>query len=333
VPWLASWPALALGGAALMLGFHQLSRIRGTIVFLAATVVLLLAYSLISWWACLAAFRNGRLVNIEPWLVLGTLAWAVTFAVRWLATRRILSVVKSPEIVRLLDTAGNDFLGLKGEERVVTVMFADIRGFTDYSEQHSANEVVAMLNAYYTEIVPLIQSHKGTLVQYMGDGIMVLFGAPLYSENHALEAVETAVALVRRVRELKETWSQFDFPAFRIGVGIHTGPAIVGTVGSPGRLDYTANGDVVNTAARIESENKVRGTEILISAVTYRALSRAQRDRLGCEQEASPAQVKGKREPLSLHAVRVSDEAGNLTAGTGQHTVASPAAIERRGEV
>ena len=111
--------------------------------------------------------------------------------------------------------------------------------------------------------------------------------------------------MVERVHDLEATWARNQFPGMRIGVGIHTGTAVVGVVGSPRRLDYTANGDTVNTAARIEAETKPLDAEILISAATYQALPARERFRLGCSARREPRTVKGKKEVLDLHRVVV----------------------------
>src|SRR4029077_18676125 len=121
-----------------------------------------------------------------------------------------------------------------------------------YSESHAPHQVVALLNEYFAVIVPIIENHGGTLNQYMGDGIMVIFSAPTEQANHALRAVETAVDMVRRIHELRDTWTRHDNPRFRVGVGVHTGQVVAGAVGSPRRLDYTVIGDTVNVASRIE---------------------------------------------------------------------------------
>lgn len=111
--------------------------------------------------------------------------------------------------------------------------------------------------------------------------------------------------MVRRVHELKEQWAQLGNPGMRIGVGVHTGKAVIGSIGSPQRLDYTAIGDTVNAAARIESENKRFHTEVLISAETRAELSAEERTRLGCAAEPHEATVKGKKENLLLYPVAV----------------------------
>jgi adenylate cyclase len=296
--WLASLPFLGVLGA--ILGF-ACERLK-----LGWAAALVLAMLLVVWWAAVAALKYGDWqINVLPLWLTGVLVFASTFVVRWLSVRRILRAVRTQGIVKALE-ANPRLLDLRGEERVVTVLFADIRDFTPYNETHSPREVVGLLNAYFTAIVPIIEKHGGTLMQYVGDGIMVLFGAPLTSEEHAWRAVQTALAMVQRVHSLREVWAKkFDNPGFRIGIGIHTGSVIVGTVGSPRRLDYTAIGDTVNAAARIESENKSRGTEILISAETYRALPLEDRQRLGGDPEPLPVEVKGKKEKLLLHTIAV----------------------------
>jgi adenylate cyclase len=134
---------------------------------------------------------------------------------------------------------------------------------------------------------------------------MALFNAPTSCPNHALKAVQAAVAMVSRVHAGRTEWARLGCADLRIGVGIHTGPAVVGAIGSAGRLDYTAIGDTVNLAARIESENKPAGTEVLISAATYDQLPSVERDRLGCDPSPREVTVKGKELPVRLYAVAV----------------------------
>lgn len=299
-PWPVSLGLLLGVGAVLGRAFARLSLGWG----------LALAFGQHWLWKglCYASFTYLHLrLEVVSMLVLGGVLYAVTLAHRWRVMRRMLGVVKSEDIARLLENDPGQ-LDLRGEERIVTVLFADVRDFTTFSEGHAARDVVKLLNTYFGAIVPLIEAHGGTLNQYMGDGIMVLFGAPSACPDHAARAVRTAVAIVRRVHELRETWVGLDSPGMRIGVGVHTGRVIVGTVGSPRRLDYTAIGDTVNAAARIEAANKEFGTEILISAETYRDLTAQERRELGCEAEGRPAAVKGKKQQLLLHAVTAPQE-------------------------
>jgi adenylate cyclase len=156
--------------------------------------------------------------------------------------------------------------------------------------------------------VPCIEAEGGVIDKFMGDGIMALFVVPGTVEDHAARAARAAVAMVEAVHAGKETWANLGNPGMRIGVGVHTGKVVVGAIGSPGRLDYTAIGDTVNAASRIESANKEQGTEVLLSAATCAPLTADERARLGVEAEPRGVKVKGKEEVLKLYAVRVGGE-------------------------
>ena len=261
---------------------------------------------------CIALFywASWR-VEFVAMLFLGAMLFAVVFTMRWRWIRRTLGMIKSEAIASALE-ADPAKLNLRGEQRVITVLFSDIRAFTTYSESHTPRETVTLLNEYFSVVVPILEQHGGTVNQYVGDGLMVIFGAPRSSPDHARSAVRAAVAMVSAVHARQEHWERLGAPRFRIGVGIHTGPAIVGTVGSPNRLDYSAIGDTVNTGARIESANKELGTEILISAQTLAQCAPAG-DAL--DQLIGPPRdltVKGKIEPLVVHEVSLEVSPANL---------------------
>lgn len=254
---------------------------------------------------CIAAFWYGHWrVEMVPMLLLGSLLYAVVFAMRWRWVRQMMGMFKSEAIARALESDPSK-LDLRGEERVMTILFSDVRNFTGYSERHTPHEVVQLLNEYFTAIVPAIEYHGGTINQYMGDGLMVLFGAPEQYEDHAIRSVRAAVAMVERVHALRGRWAQLGASDFRIGVGIHTGRVVVGTVGSPRRLDYSAIGDPVNTAARIEAQTKALEAEILISDATYQALPEPERSQLGCAPEAIAATLRHKQAEVFVHRVIV----------------------------
>lgn len=267
----------------------------------------------------LAAFAWFRLrVEMVPMLLLGILVWGFTFGLRWRRLRGMLGVVQSEAIARSLEAAASP-QEVRGQTRIVTVLFADVRNFTSFAESHSPQDVVALLNAYFGAIVPVIEEHGGTLNTYMGDGIMVIFGAPEPCPDHALRAVRCAVAILGRVRGLRERWAALGFPGFRIGLGMHTGEVVIGMVGSPSRLHYTAIGDTVNGASRIEAENKQRGTDILLSAQTRDALPEAERYRLGVSAVHAPVLVKGKSQPLDVYPI-------DVPAANGRERGPAPAA-------
>jgi adenylate cyclase len=243
-------------------------------------------------------------VGMASMLLLGVVVFVAHFILRWSMLRRMLGVVKSEQIAMLLEQDPGQLHRL-GEEREVTVLFADIRNFSAFSDKHTPPQVVKLLNAYYGAIVPCIDAEGGMLNSYMGDGIMVIFGAPARQPDHALRAVRAAVAVVAAVHDRITLWKQLGFDGLRIGVGIHTGKVVVGAIGSPIRLDYTAIGDTVNAASRIEGVNKLFQTEILITQETRDALPAAEAERLPIDASARPARVRGIQREFRLHEVRV----------------------------
>jgi adenylate cyclase len=299
--WVTSLPALVLFGAFLGFLFAQLNRIQGVTLFFLATFGLFVAHHF-AWKAvCVEAFSHGNWrVEMLGMLILGLFVWLGNFVVRWLSLRGVLRIVTGP-FGKLLETQSGA-PGSDGEERVITVLFADIRSFSSYSQHHPARGVITLLNRYFALVVPIIEKHGGTVNQFMGDGIMALFGAPGRGDNHAAAAIRAALEMVQIVHQHEKTWAELDAPAFRIGIGIHTGPVIVGTLGSPERLTYTAIGDTVNAAARIEPENKTFKTEILLSDATLGYLPRQEQDQLEIG-EPVPVELRGVG-TLKLYPVR-----------------------------
>ncbi|MGD0898200.1 MAG: adenylate/guanylate cyclase domain-containing protein [Thermoguttaceae bacterium] len=295
-PWWLNTPILLiLAGAILGTAFSRLS--------LEAGAALLAAY-LVAWQAfCLLAFRYADWpVEQVAMFTLGILLYGVIFGLRWRVIRRMMGMIKSEAVAQALE-AEPGRLKLKGQQREITVLFTDVRNFTDFSESHTASQVVALLNEFFSTVVPLIEAEGGIVNQYLGDGMMVLFGAPRSQPDHALRAVRAAQGIIARVHQLQHRWAQLGAEAFRVGIGVHTGKAVVGTIGSPRRLDYTAIGDTVNTASRIESGNKQLQSEILVSEATVAALPEAERRRLALTWQESTLAVKGKREPLKVFAI------------------------------
>ncbi|MBS0616060.1 MAG: HAMP domain-containing protein [Verrucomicrobia bacterium] len=161
---------------------------------------------------------------------------------------------------------------LEGERKKITVLFADIRHFTHLAEQLSPEQVVALLNEYFEQMLEAIFSHGGTLDKFIGDGLMAEFGAPLDDPLQEKNAVLTAIAMQKSVKKLSEKWLKEGKPSLEIGIGIHTGAAVVGNIGSEQRMEYTAIGDTVNIASRLQAATKDIHTQILISESTYSAL-------------------------------------------------------------
>ena len=193
-----------------------------------------------------------------------------------------------------------DGLRLGGERKIVTVMFSDIRGFTTYSEKHTPEEVIEVLNQYLTIMSDVIAGFGGTLVAYMGDGIMAVFGAPTDQVDHADRALgaaeEMAGSALDRVNEILA--ERGDEP-FRIGIGLNSGPVMAGNVGSQRRMEYSTIGDTTNTAARLESMTKGSGHSIFVSDTVKGMLTRSRDDLVHVDRMV----VRGKDEPVTVWSV------------------------------
>lgn len=188
---------------------------------------------------------------------------------------------------------------LGGARRDMTVLFADIRGFTTFTEAGQAEAVVAQLNEYFSRMVAVVLAHRGTVDKFVGDMIMALFGAPLDDDDHADHAVATALAMIDGLEALNREWAAAGRPVLGIGIGINTGEMIAGNIGSESVMSYTVIGDAVNLGARLESLNKEYGTAIIVSEETKRRLKgRYDMNPLG------QVIVKGKTEAVGIHEIR-----------------------------
>jgi adenylate cyclase len=157
---------------------------------------------------------------------------------------------------------------LLGERREVTMLFQDIRDFTGISEKIAPEELVGMLNQFFTEIVAAVEAEGGVVKQFLGDGVKTLFGAPLAHADAPDRAVRAALAMVARLEALNIYLNSQNLPTLRIGVGIHTGEVIAGQIGPDTRVEYDVTGEAVNVASRVEGLTKEMHTTILISEAT-----------------------------------------------------------------
>ena len=163
-------------------------------------------------------------------------------------------------------------LRLGGERREISVLFTDIRGFTTMSENLDPEALVKLLHDFLNPMSNIIINQGGTIDKYMGDAIMALFGAPLVQADHPRLACRAGLEMVASLEALNRTWAEQGRPPLKVGVGVNTGPVAVGNMGSDRLFDYTAIGDNVNLASRLEGLNKYYGTSILISDTTAQAL-------------------------------------------------------------
>ncbi|HET91635.1 MAG TPA: adenylate/guanylate cyclase domain-containing protein [Chloroflexi bacterium] len=192
----------------------------------------------------------------------------------------------------------NGQISLGGERREITIVFTDIRDFTAWCERTSPEDIIQTLNAYYENLVQILMDHGGTVTRYTGDGVLVLFGAPLNDPYHALHAVEAALKaqeILNNFNAIRHTVNAFEL---RTGFGIHTGTAVVGSIGYEARAEYTPIGDPANVASRIEDLNRELGTSILISRATYERI--AAHITIG---KTAETHVKGRVKPVQVYEV------------------------------
>ena len=225
----------------------------------------------------------------------GLLFWARERQARFV--RRAFGAYLSPDLVR--DLAEHpERLELGGETRDISVLFSDIRGFTTLSESLAPADLVALLNRYFTPVTRAIQAEGGFVDKFIGDAVMALFNAPVDLPDHPDAACRAAAGMVRALEAFNAEQAARGRPTIDIGIGIHTGEAVVGNMGSEERLNYTALGDSVNVASRLEGLTKEYGRRILITEET--------RDRLQGEWKTDflgTVPVKGRERPVSVYAL------------------------------
>jgi class 3 adenylate cyclase len=199
----------------------------------------------------------------------------------------------SPDVATAL-LADPTQAALGGDIAEVTVLFADLRGFTPFSEKTTPDRVVAMLNQYFGRAVPVLLANGGTVVQYVGDAVMVLFNAPARQPDHALRAARAALGMQAAIEAVAER--EPDWPRFRVGV--NTGPALIGNIGSDEFRNFTAIGDTVNLAARLEQEVAEAG-QVVLGPTTHEAIRH-----LAIARPLDPIEVKGKRDPVACFVLQ-----------------------------
>lgn len=214
-----------------------------------------------------------------------------------LEKKQIKTVFKryvSPDVMETILKSDEDYL--KTDKRDVSILFSDLRGFTSLSETMDAEEVADMLNDYFTAMTKVIMDLRGTVDKFLGDGIMAIFGAPVYYEGHALRAVKAASAMQKEFKKIQKKWKSEGKPVVELGVGVNTGSVVVGNIGSLDRTDYTAIGDCVNTSSRLCG--KAAGGQILISSSTQSEVKKTVKT-----TKLEPMSLKGKRDKIDVYEV------------------------------
>ena len=212
---------------------------------------------------------------------------------KWI--RRVFSRYVTTQVVDEI-LSEPEKLSLGGERRPVTILFADIQGFTSLAEDMSPEEVVGILNEYFSAMTKIIFEHQGTLDKFIGDCIMAVFGAPLAIPDHTKRALYTALEMKEELRKLQGKWKREGKIPFRVGIGINTGEVVVGNIGSEERMEYTAVGSEVNLASRLESLTREYDAEIIISEAVYQKV----KDIIKVKP-LGEAKIKGMKRPVRIY--------------------------------
>jgi adenylate cyclase len=313
---LPSWATALLALAAGMLAAWSASALRplmALVPVLGALAGYLLASVLLFTWA--DAWLDQAAVPLTLALAYG--ATLVENVIQAQREKQRLSRFFSPAVLREVVRKGQD---LGRSRRLITVLFSDIRGFTPIAERLSPEEVAEFLRDYMTTLTEVVFRHGGTVTQFVGDEIMVLYNAPFDQPAHAEQAVRTALEFQERVRELSDRWSARCGSPIRNGVGINTGDAVVGIVGSAQRVEYGAIGDTINLGSRLEGLTKEFQAPIIISDSTHERV----KELFSC-RSLGEVSVKGK-----AHAVKIYGVQSGGRARAQRVTLGSPLTIRAR---
>jgi adenylate cyclase len=216
-------------------------------------------------------------------------------SIKELATRERFQRLLSPDLAEMV-VSGSLNVEKGGKTRVATVMFVDIRGFTAMSEKMSAGKILQILNEYYELIVDIVFYHEGTVDKFIGDAIMVIWGAPIEHKDDPKRAVNAALDIQRELVKFNEILAKKGLKEFRVGIGINTGSLVAGYIGSTQTMSYSVIGDTVNTASRICSA--AEANQIIISKATYNAVRNDFQ-----VKSLDPINAKGKYKPVNVYQV------------------------------
>lgn len=291
-PWVLGFELVSLSALGLIMVLLY-PRLNAPLLLLLSGVLLATAVggNLWAWYQGLALPIAGLLV-----LLVAQMLWHLamnflreTQQKRWVADR--FGQYIPPELVEDMVDSGESF-GLEGEERELTVLFSDVRGFTAFSESIPPAELTEVMNRLLTPLTGAIHQHNGTIDKYMGDAIMAFWGAPLHDEQHAEHALEGAFAMLEALEEINREFTAEGKPALAMGVGLNTGPMSVGNMGSSFRMAYTVMGDNVNLGSRLEGLTKAYGVSVIVSDTT------AEQAPGWCYRRLDKVRVKGRGTPL-----------------------------------
>ena len=281
-------------GIVLTFTLPMLSALFSTLIIL-GSIVFLIATNFYAW-------TNAQLVlPIAAPVLLVVLLFALQMTYGFFVESRgkrqlahLFGQYVPPELVEEMSLKMEE-INLDGEMREMSVLFSDVRGFTTISESLEPKELTDYINAFLTPITKVIHDNRGTIDKYMGDAVMAFWGAPLEDDQHALHALNAAIAIVERMKSLRQEFSEKQWPEIYVGVGVNTGHMNVGNKGSEFRVDYTILGDAVNLGSRLEGLTKIYGVDIITSEFTRHAVPEYE------YRELDKVRVKGKDKPVSIY--------------------------------
>jgi adenylate cyclase len=265
---------------------------------------LLLSVGVMSSTALLGVYliRNGILIDVTWPLISEFVVASTTFYLNYKEQYKLRQQIKKqfehyldPRQVKCLQD-NPELLKLGGEKKYCTFLFTDVRGFTALSESVTPEEVTYIMNRALTAQQSAVAQYGGCVDKYIGDAMMAIFGAPLDLEGHENKAIECAKQIAINMEELNIEFAAKGLPPIKIGIGINSGEAIIGNMGSEQRFDYTAIGDAVNIAARLESGTKAAGVDVLIGFSTRKGSNIKLKP-------LSPIEAKGKAEKLKVYTI------------------------------
>jgi len=264
---------------------------KGIITAIILSSIIFVLYSM----ANLFAFSvNILLPYIEP-VALIFWSFGISFFYRFIieerSKRRLARFFRSyvnEQVVKDILISDNP-IALEGKREKICILFSDIRNFTGYSEKLPPEQVVKILNEYFSAMTEVILENNGTVDKFIGDGMMAFFGAPFYVENPTLNAVKSSIEMRLRLEVLNRKWIAEGHEKLDNGIGLHTGYALIGNIGSEMKMDYTAIGDSVNTASRVEGVTKTIGVPILLTQDAYNEV----KDFVICEYKGN-AELRGR---------------------------------------
>lgn len=300
-----TWVGIGIAALLACLVAIQLPLMAAVLVELSTTYVAATA----GWWA----FSNSSwFLPIWTWMVASWASWTVAALIKSRyksielgRVRHLFGRYVSPQVMEnILKDAKQATLGAIGK-RKITVLFTDINGFSGECEKRTSAEILDMLNAYFQEMNEIIFRYQGTIKQFVGDEIMAMYGAPTVHPEPEVAAVETALAMITRLNELRERDPGRKRGFYEIKIGIHAGPVILGNVGSATRTEYAAVGDDVNLGSRIMGMTKAMECDILVSREIYEKAKHLKHAKF-TPKGSHP--VKGRKEPVELFALEANHE-------------------------